>query len=548
MKIPRKLCMKRGAASRISWPAGIYLISGLLNPPIIADSPHCDLLLHNADIVSMDANNEKYTTVGIGNGQILYVDNRSHEDIQCDREIDLNGQTVIPGLIDTHIHFLRDAAFPGYDVRSIETAGSIADLQSAFAEAAQNSPANSFLVAKGGFNHRQFAEDRMPTSAELDAAVPDHPVYIQEGFRGLGSANTLAMEIFRTGGIRFPEDGVISSRLFGSVEKVLRAGQTKEDKIRETRRLMEQAGRWGLTTIVDQGDAPNGYNPNTHYDSIIELWRRKQMPIRVRLSLLSYDTDDSFLLEERLRNNFMGFGDGMLKVAGVGEHIVRYPGLFSSAPPDGGALLTRKMQHIAEKGWTYTQHSSSLEQNRSHADIMARVNKQIPLSNLHWSLAHAFSIGDTELSALRELGVGITLQNHSYLAGKGPEAGPPYRRILDSGVKAGGGTDARGVSPMNPWFSIYYMVTGKNSAGKLVNTGQTITREEALRLYTRNNAWFIKEESDLGSIEVGKSADMVVLNKDYFSISEEEIRSLKSLLTIVNGEITYMNFDGQTGP
>ena len=163
--------------------------------------------------------------------------------------------------------------------------------------AARNAPAGSFLVAKGGFNHRQFAEDRMPTATELDIAAPDHPVYIQEGFRGLGSANTLAMEIFLAGGIRFPPDGVISSRLFGAVERVLRATQTKQDKLRETRRLMEQAGRWGLTTIVDQGDAPNGYDANTHYDSIVELWRDKQMPIRVRLSLLSYDTDDSNLLE-----------------------------------------------------------------------------------------------------------------------------------------------------------------------------------------------------------------------------------------------------------
>jgi len=361
---------------------GIYLICSLFSATTLAGSPHCSLLLHNANIVSMNADNEKHTMVGIGNGRILAVSKGDRKGLQCDREIDLHGRTVIPGLIDTHIHFLRDGVFPGYDVRAIETTSSIAELQSAFAAAA-----NSFLIAKGGFNHRQFAEDRMPTAAELDNAVPDHPVYIQEGFRGLGSANTLAMDFFRAGGIRFPADGVISSRLFGDVEEVLRAAQTKADKLRETQRLMEQAGRWGLTTIVDQGDAPGGYDANTHYDSVVELWRRGQMPIRVRLSLLSYDTADSNLLEQRLRNNFMGFGDDKLKVVGVGEHIITYPGLFYAAPPDGGELLARKMRHIAEKGWTYTQHSSSLEQNRSHIAIMARLNKQIPLANLHWSLA-----------------------------------------------------------------------------------------------------------------------------------------------------------------
>jgi len=235
----------------------------------------------------------------------------------------------------------------------------------------------------------------------------------------------------------------------------------------------------------------------------------------------------------------MGFGDASLKVVGVGEHIVTYPGLFSSAPLDGGALLLRKMLHIAEKGWTYTQHSSSLEQNRSHASVMASVNEQFSIENLHWSLAHATSIGAAELSSLSELGVGVTLQNHAYLRGEGPAAGPPYRRILDSGVKAGGGTDARGGSPMNPWMSIYYMVTGKNSSGDLINAGQTIERDEALRMYTRDNAWFIKEDSALGSIEVGKSADLVVLSGDYFNMPDAEIRDLKSLLTIVDGEIVH---------
>ena len=254
---------------------------------------------------------------------------------------------------------------------------------------------------------------------------------------------------------------------------------------------------------------------------------------------MSYDDDNSFLLEQRLRNNFMGFGDASLKVVGVGEQIVTYPGLFSSAPLDGGALLLRKMLHIAEKGWTYTQHSSSLEQNRSHASVMASVNEQFSIENLHWSLAHATSIGAAELRSLSELGVGVTLQNHAYLSGEGPAAGPPYRRILDSGVKAGGGTDARGRSPMNPWMSIYYMVTGKNSSGDLINAGQTIERDEALRMYTRDNAWFIKEDSALGSIEAGKSADLVVLSGDYFNMPDDEIRDLKSLLTIVDGEIVH---------
>jgi predicted amidohydrolase YtcJ len=154
-----------------------------------------------------------------------------------------------------------------------------------------------------------------------------------------------------------------------------------------------------------------------------------------------------------------------------------------------------------------------------------------------------FSIGDQELARLKALGVGVTLQNHAYLNGKGPDAGPPYRKILESGVKAGGSTDARNVAPMNPWASIYYMVTGKNSAGDIINEGQTISREEALRIYTRDSAWFTKEESMLGSIETGKLADIVVLSDDYFKVAEDQIRKLQSVLTIVGGDIVYNQID-----
>ena len=139
------------------------------------------------------------------------------------------------------------------------------------------------------------------------------------------------------------------------------------------------------------------------------------------------------------------------------------------------------------------------------------------------------------------IGAAIAVHPFEYLAG-GPNAGPPLRTILDSGIRVGAGSDAAQISTLNPWLILYYMVTGKNSSGVLINDGQQVTRTEALRLYTSANGWFLKEESTLGSIEPGKLGDVVVLNEDYFNptaVPDERLKSIKPAMTIVGGKIVY---------
>jgi predicted amidohydrolase YtcJ len=140
------------------------------------------------------------------------------------------------------------------------------------------------------------------------------------------------------------------------------------------------------------------------------------------------------------------------------------------------------------------------------------------------------------------VGAGVALHGWRYLAGTAAQNGPPYRTIADSGIHAGAGSDSAQISPLNPWLNIFYMVTGKNSAGVLINAGQTLSRAEALRMYTAANGWFCKEEASLGSIEVGKLADLVVLSADYFaskSVTDEGIKHLSSVLTVVGGQIVH---------
>ena len=145
------------------------------------------------------------------------------------------------------------------------------------------------------------------------------------------------------------------------------------------------------------------------------------------------------------------------------------------------------------------------------------------------------------MNRFKALGAGIAVHPFEYLAGA-PGAGPPLRMIVDSGIHVGAGSDAAQISTLDPWLMIYYMVTGKNAAGELINPGQTLTRMEALRLYTANNGWFLREEDRLGSIEPGKLADIVVLSDDFLDpakVPDEAIKRVKSALTVVGGQVVY---------
>jgi len=210
--------------------------------------------------------------------------------------------------------------------------------------------------------------------------------------------------------------------------------------------------------------------------------------------------------------------------------------LFGGPPPANYPAAVKK---AAERGWIYQQHTLSTTEDNIAISAWEQLNAQIPIAPLHWSIAHAVTITPQDIARLKALGAGVALHGFRYLAGTAAQNGPPYRTIVDSGVKVGAGSDSAQISTLNPWLMLYYMVTGKNSSGELINAGQTLTRQEALRLYTAENGWFTKEEDKLGSIEVGKFADVVVLNDDYFSVPDESLKKLGSVLTVVGGRVVH---------
>jgi predicted amidohydrolase YtcJ len=258
----------------------------------------------------------------------------------------------------------------------------------------------------------------------------------------------------------------------------------------------------------------------------------------VRLFFLSMDrSPDVPMTTQRVLNAFSNFGDDMVRTSGIGEFATSWP-LFSPQFPTN---FVNALNIVAQRGWAFQQHTLSLLEDQFTAGAFETVNNTIPIADLRWSLAHVPQIDQATVNRLKAIGAGIAVHPFRYLSG-GTSGGPPLRMIIDSGIRVGAGSDSAQISTLNPWNMIYYMVTGKNVAGRLVNNGQQITREEAIRLYTVANGWFLKEEAKLGSIEEGKLGDVVVLSHDYFDqlrVPDESIRKLHSVLTVVDGKVVH---------
>lgn len=518
------------------------------------DCPSQDILFINGKIVTLNEANEIVDAIRIRGNKIIATGEEAKVERKCTKVIDLEGKTVIPGLIDSHIHFIRQGNMPGFEVREAENATSIQSLLDILKNEAEANPNGSILTVMGGISEIQFEEQRMPTKDELDGALPDRPVYIQKGFAGPAVMNNQALKMFRSKGMVIDDSGIISGKQCVQVFKMLQMRQSEEDKQASLQRLMTYANSLGLTTVQDEGGiempGASNFDHKNDYDPLISLWKENMLSIRFRVQHVVFDdSEEAGDLEAKLDNTWQGFGDGMLKYTAVGEHIVTFP-------KDGeiNHAYESKVLKAAMDGWPHEQHSVSFQENIQHMEAIKKAHEQFPINELRWSLAHVFEMGGPDttkylIADLKQMNMGVKLQNQAYViktdkfplgkSFKSENAGPLYRTLLNSGIPIGAGTDGCLIVPLNPWLSMYYMVTGKDAKGTLVNPNETISRLDALKLYTLGSAWFAFDENDLGSIEVGKKADFVVLNEDFLTVSEEEIKNIRAITTYVNGVKVY---------
>jgi predicted amidohydrolase YtcJ len=411
---------------------------------------------------------------------------------------------------------------PGYEARRIERAVSIAELQEAISRRASAVPPGSFITCIGGWNHTQFVEARRPTKAELDEAAPKHAVYISGTGGGTGAiTNSLGRAFFAARGVNVDEaTGVVSAA--NAALAALQAVQTPEDKLRGTADMNAHANSLGLTGVINSGNLPD-------LEFALRLWRQDKLTIRMRPL---FPADSPQEVETRILNNFSqagrAVGDDLFRVAGFGERIGGTDTMSVSFEPTARV--------IAKHGWALHQHSINLKENDFHLSAFQSIAREYPIGGLRWALIHLQSIDAARMKTLMELGAGASAQTWTYMSNGG---GPPFRRIVDSGIRAGVGTDSTNVAALDPWASLFYMTTGRNVAGMLTNDGQQISRLEALRLYTEGAAWFSFDDHQVGSFTVGKYADLAVLSEDYLTVTEQRIRKIESMLTLVGGKVVY---------
>jgi predicted amidohydrolase YtcJ len=253
---------------------------------------------------------------------------------------------------------------------------------------------------------------------------------------------------------------------------------------------------------------------------------------RLRINFLHMEDDpDTPELVERLKNAFPFFGDDFARTGGIGEFIAQGTGPASP--------FLNAARRVAEAGWRAEVHSLSAIDFQQEIQAFETVNAETPITDLRWVIAHVPFITEEFVNRHKALGGGLSLTGWRYLAGSPTSNGPPFRMIVDNGINAGMSSDGMQIAPMNPWIHMYYATTGRNARDVLINDGQQITREEVLRLYTADNGWFLREEDRLGTIEPGKLADLVVLSEDYFTVPDDRLRGIRSVLTVVDGQVVH---------
>jgi predicted amidohydrolase YtcJ len=536
------------------------LFAAAAAPPARAQSP--DVALVNGKILTLDERGSVAEALAVRDGKIVAVGRSA--DIRAlagptTRMVDVGGRTVIPGLIDSHMHAIRAALFYATEVNWIGTR-SIPEAMARIAAAAREAKPGQWIIVAGGWTEQQFAERRRPTQAELVAAAPDHPVYIQSFYSAilLSPAGFTALGI--TGDADLPPHGKIERDAQGNPTGWIEGDNAAitalfdrlplpgfEQSVAGTRAFLRELNRLGLTGVSD----PGGYNLSAaSYQPLFRVWQDRHLTVRVVFSLFSQrpgkELEDDQDLTQMLP---MGFGDDMLRFNGIGENVTW--GMYNNDNPTDA----QKQQYYdvarwaASRGMTLTQHWMNDASVHHLLDVMERVNRETPIAPLRWSIAHLNNASPESLQRMKALGVGWLMQDALYFSGdaviksRGRDAArrtPPIKTAQNIGVAIGAGTDAHRVMSYNPFAALEWMIDGKTIAGTPTRDRDEMpSREEALRLYTQGSAWFTHDEGKRGALIAGRLADLAVLTKDYATVPDNEIGGIESLLTMVGGRIVY---------
>jgi len=538
------------------------LLAGLILLGSIAFAQVADTILVNARIVTVDRQFSIKEALAIRDGKIAALGRTAEVRNLAGPEtrvIDLEGRTVIPGLIDSHLHAIRAALSFSTEVNWIG-AGSLREALGRIQDTAHTMKPGAWLIVAGGWNVQQFKERRRPTQAELEAAAPSNPVYVQLGYgwamltpaayKALGIASE--SDLPRNG--RFEKDatgkptGAVTggqNAIIALFDKLPRP--TFEQQVDGTKKFFRELNRLALTGVVDPGG--NNLTPDD-YQALFKVWRDGQMTIRVAYSLCGLTPGselDDFKSWTKLLP--MGFGDDMLRFNGLGERITAAMNNNDRPSETDKERYYQIVKWAAAQGLTLTMHWNRDASVGQLLSIFEQLNKETPIAGLRWSIAHLNDASVSSLNRMKALGVGWTVQDAMYFSGEqfqqqeGVEAArrvPPVGTAKKIGVSIGAGTDAHRVASYNPFTALQWFLDGKTVGGVAIRgPEETPSREDALRFYTTGSAWFSFDENKRGTLEPGKFADLAVLSKDYLTVPVDQVGGIESLLTMVGGKTVY---------
>jgi predicted amidohydrolase YtcJ len=530
-----------------------------------------ETIIHNAKIATNGVPSF-VEAVAIGNGKIIGTGKNDEILRQRGPEtkvIDGKGRTVIPGLNDSHMHPIRGGLNYNMELRW-DGVSSLADALRMLKEQAARTPAPQWVRVIGGWTEFQFAERRMPTLDEINAAAPDTPVFVLHLYdRALLNAAALRAVGYGKDSPEFPA-GEVQRDSRGNLTGLLIAKPnanilystlargpklSREDQLNSSRLFFRELNRFGLTSVIDAGGGFQNYPDD--YGVVNELHRNGELSIRLAYNLFTQKPKQELSdFQNWTKLTKPGEGDEFYRVNGAGEMLVFSAADFEDflvARPDMAPVMESELKavirHLVENRWPFRMHATYNETISRALDVYEEVNREIPFEGLHWFFDHCETITDRNLERIKKLGGGIAVQNRMAFQGEyfveryGAQQAnrtPPVRRMLEMGIPVGAGTDATRVSSYNPFVSLHWLITGKTVGGlSLYPEENRLDRSEALKLYTAGSSWFSTEEGKKGALAPGQLADLAVLSADYFSVPEEEIKHLESVLTIVGGKIVY---------
>lgn len=535
-----------------------------------------DIILYNGKIHTLHQTQEEITAVAITDGKFIAVGTDSMVMTFAGESttlIDLKKKRAVPGINDSHIHLIRGGLNYNLELRW-DGVPSLADAMRMLREQVDRTPSPQWVRVVGGWNEFQFAERRMPTLEEINAIAPDTPVFILHLYDRAFMNRAALKAVGYTKDTPAPPGGQIQRDANGEPTGLIIASPNAmilystlakgpklsyDHQLNSTRHFMTELNRFGITSVIDAGGGFQNFPDD--YKIVNELHENQQLTVRIAYNLFTqrpkqeWEDFDTWTKSVKLYQ-----GDNMYRHNGAGEMLV-----FSAAdfedflqprpdlPENMEADLERVVRLLVEHRWPFRLHATYNESITRFLNVFEKVNRDIPFNGLPWIFDHAETIDERNIERVKALGGGIAIQSRMAYQGEyftdryGAAAAlqtPPVKRMLEMEVPVGGGSDATRVSSYNPWVSMYWLTAGKTVGGlQLYNENTRLSRATALELYTRGSAWFSNEQDKKGDIKTGMLADIAVLDRDYFTVDDEQVKQIESVLTIVNGKIVYAKED-----